>query len=234
MAKFTYFINLSTFKFFYLVFTTVVQVFLCKYILTIEAFSIWSRPVAHQFSDGFVMNKNSSVRVLFYRNKYNNKYNNLFVQGTCSKRAQSVLGIRGISTNSDSSLKNLDSKARIKNSNKHLSSPTPIIESPKSKKSILSRMWVGIKKGYAVSIYPPHIMELKNKIYIRILRVSGGLSILVIFAHVIQNIYILCLFGLIIVLHFIYILYSSYYIIKHIKYIITESDQLDVRNSPLD
>nr|WDS46423.1 hypothetical protein [Cyathus striatus] len=230
MAKFKDFIVFSFFKFFYLVFTTFVQVFLCMYIFTIEAVSIWSSPVAHQFSDGFVMNKNSSVRVLFYRNKYNN----LFVQGTCSKRAQSVLGIRGISTNSDSSLNNLESKARIKNSNKHLSSPTPIIESPKSKKSILSRMWVGIKKGYGVSIYPPHIMELKNKIYIRILRVSGGLSILLLFTHVIQNIYILCLFGLIIVLHLFYILYSSYYIIKHIKYIITESDQLDVRNSPLD
>jgi len=106
--------------------------------------------------------------------------------------------------------------------------------------NIMNRLLIGFKKGLSVPTLPDHIIVLQNNVFIRILRVLGGLSVILIVTHKLNFLgngilYIICL-SICTILTFmftIYLLYINYYRIKHM-YKVWKSDDLDVRNSPFD
>nr|AVR57734.1 hypothetical protein C0989_000030 [Termitomyces sp. T132]AVR57757.1 hypothetical protein C0989_000031 [Termitomyces sp. T132] len=95
----------------------------------------------------------------------------------------------------------------------------------------------GIHKGWTTPNLPAHILELQDKPLIRILRVLGGISILTLLGRArgllelnIYFVYIAMIVAFVFVLYNIYISYHrSCYIYK-----IINTDELEVRNSPLD
>ena len=44
--------------------------------------------------------------------------------------------------------------------------------------NLLTRFVVGVKKGLITPTLPAHILNLQNNVFIRLLRVIGGLSII--------------------------------------------------------
>ena len=102
-------------------------------------------------------------------------------------------------------------------------------------KSSFRSLLKGFKKAYQTPTLPAHIITLNNHIFIRIMRVLGGISFLTILSKSYLNYPIFVLF---IAMFFALILtcyhtYLTYHRIKHIKYLL-KSDKLEVRNSPLD
>jgi hypothetical protein len=105
------------------------------------------------------------------------------------------------------------------------------------KKNIFKRIYTGLKKGVLTPTLPANILRFQSNPIIRIFRVLGGLSILILlgqgkleYSLHIFIIYLLLFIGFLFVIYHIVI---SYYRIKNI-YKILNSDELDIKNSPLD
>ena len=103
------------------------------------------------------------------------------------------------------------------------------------KKTILNRIWTGLKLGWNTPILPQRVMNIHNHSFVRIFRVAGGISIITVLSN--KHLFLFLPFKFIVLflalLHFIYISYISitkiWYGFKLLK-----SDKLNVRNSPLD
>lgn len=52
-----------------------------------------------------------------------------------------------------------------------------------NKKKLIQRLFLGLKKGLLTPTLPNHIIQLNNNPFIRIFRVLGGISILLILTH---------------------------------------------------
>jgi hypothetical protein len=104
----------------------------------------------------------------------------------------------------------------------------------------LSRIYTGIKKGLFTPTLPDHLIRFNNKPIIRIFRVLSGISILLILTKMLYFLGDGLLYFFVLVFCTIFtILFSVYHIFltyHRIKYIIKvlKSDELDIRNSPLD
>jgi len=97
----------------------------------------------------------------------------------------------------------------------------------------LKRIFIGFKKGYQTPTLPDHIIKLQSHPTIRVFRVIGGLSFLLMISKSYYNIYFYYVIFFISIIFTIYQFYILYHRIKHaIK--IFKSDKLEVRNSPLD
>jgi hypothetical protein len=103
------------------------------------------------------------------------------------------------------------------------------------KKNFFKRLKIGISKGWNTPTLPQHLLTLQLHPLIRIFRVIGGISILLILTKRVNyfNSFVLYLVVLISIFYTFYILYISYYRLRHI-YKIMKSKDLEIRNSPLD
>ena len=103
------------------------------------------------------------------------------------------------------------------------------------KYKIFNRTIIGIKKGWNHPTLPENLLKLQLHPFIRIFRVLGGISILIILTKAYEkyNIFVLYISIILSILFFIYNTYLNYYRIKHIYSSIKKGD-LDVKNSPLD
>jgi len=103
------------------------------------------------------------------------------------------------------------------------------------KKNFFKRLKIGISKGWNTPTLPQHLLTLQLHPLIRIFRVIGGISILLILTKRVNyfNSFVLYLVVLISIFYTFYILYISYYRLRHI-YKIMRSKDLEIRNSPLD
>jgi hypothetical protein len=101
--------------------------------------------------------------------------------------------------------------------------------------NIIKRLAIGFKKGYLTPTLPSNIIKIQTYPIIRIFRFLGGISFLFILSknHLNYPSYIFYLSILFSFLFTIYHIIISYFRIKHIIYLL-KSDQLDVKNSPLD
>jgi hypothetical protein len=104
-------------------------------------------------------------------------------------------------------------------------------------KNIFYRILNGVKKGLSTPNLSPQMLNFQGKPLIRLLRVLGGLSILILLGvgkgYFELHGFFLYMVILIGILFFLYHLYISYHRIKYIKGKLQSSD-LDIRNSPLD
>lgn len=102
-------------------------------------------------------------------------------------------------------------------------------------KTILTRLLIGIKKGFLTPTLPAEILKFQSLLYIRILRFLGGISFLLILSkkYLHFNIYVLYICMFFALLFTIYHFIISYYRIKHIIKLL-RSDELNIRNSPID
>jgi len=108
------------------------------------------------------------------------------------------------------------------------------------KKTIFQRLVLGFKKGWSTPTLPNHIIKLQNNVFIRFLRVLGGISIILIITHRLEILgngilYNICLIICIVfsLIFSIYLLYVNYHRIKHM-YKILKNDEIEIRNSPFD
>src|SRR5260370_16237283 len=92
----------------------------------------------------------------------------------------------------------------------------------------------GIIKVYNTPTLPDHVIKFNNRIYVRVFRVIGGISLLSILSRIIFNYnrYIVYIVIFIIILFSFYHLTLMIYRIIHI-YKLLRSDKLDIRNSPI-
>lgn len=99
------------------------------------------------------------------------------------------------------------------------------------------RILKGVKKGLLTPTLSPKMLEFQAKPLIRLLRVIGGISMLLLLGagRGYFELHGFLLYGLFLtgLLFSIYHLYISYHRFKHIKFMI-KSGKLDIRNSPLD
>lgn len=104
------------------------------------------------------------------------------------------------------------------------------------KSNLLSRLILGINKGWEINTLPSHILQLQMHPLIRIFRVLGGISLLLVLSKKIfvYNLYILYIVFLITILYGIYITFINYHRYKHIYKILKDKKELEIRNSPLD
>ena len=102
-------------------------------------------------------------------------------------------------------------------------------------KNFFKRLLIGLSKGWNTPTLPQHLLTLQLHPLIRIFRVLGGISILLILTKRVNyfNSFVLYLVVLISIFYTFYVLYISYYRLKHI-YKIMKSKDLEIRNSPLD
>lgn len=110
----------------------------------------------------------------------------------------------------------------------------------KKNKNIFSRFYIGVKKGLFTPTLPNHIIQLNHNPIIRIFRVLGGISILLILTHRLNYLgegllyFSALVFCTVLALFFsLYLIFLTYYRIKHMIKVL-KSDDLDIRNSPLD
>jgi hypothetical protein len=115
-----------------------------------------------------------------------------------------------------------------------------IIKRGHKKKNIFQRIYIGIKKGILTPTLPDKILKLHNHPFIKIFRVIGGISVLLILTHSLEYLDkgLLYLISLWICLIFsitfsFYHIYISYFRINHIIFLL-KSDKLDIYNSPFD
>lgn len=108
------------------------------------------------------------------------------------------------------------------------------------KRTLYQRLFLGIKKGLLTPTLPEHIIALQNNVFIRLLRVLGGISLILTVTHRLDSLgdglfYIFCIYLCLIlnVMFSIYILYRNNHRIKHM-YKLLKSDALYVHNSPYD
>lgn len=108
----------------------------------------------------------------------------------------------------------------------------PIKLNNHSKKFFLYHLYIGIKKGFLTPTLPDNILKFQENPIIRIFRVLGGLSILLLLSNDKFNfhLYFLLLFLLIGILFLIYHIIISYYRIKHIIKML-KSDELKIKKS---
>jgi hypothetical protein len=107
-------------------------------------------------------------------------------------------------------------------------------------KNLLSRFFIGAKKGIGTPTLPNHIIMINNNPIARIFRVMGGISILLILTHKLDYLgdgllyfSALALCTALAWLFCLYLLFLTHHRFKHMLKVL-KSDQLDVRNSPLD
>jgi len=102
-------------------------------------------------------------------------------------------------------------------------------------KSLLKRFIIGASKGVYTSTLPDKILIFNQKPLVRIFRVLGGLSYLILLGknYIKVSLIIKEIAFFIALLFLIYHLILTFYRIKHISYLL-KSDELDIRNSPLD
>lgn len=98
-------------------------------------------------------------------------------------------------------------------------------------KSLLKRLSIGIKKGWNTPTLPTDKLQLQLHPLIRILRVSGGLSVIIILGKTpFQVPFFIILIAMFIASIFLtYMLYMSYHRIKHIKFLI-KTGKLNIEN----
>lgn len=91
---------------------------------------------------------------------------------------------------------------------------------------------LGLKRGWETPTLPDHLLTLEKQPHIRLLRVIGGICILLNITKQINNIWMLYLSLLICI---IYLIYSIYITQNRIRYIykLLKSDKLYIRNSPI-
>jgi hypothetical protein len=100
------------------------------------------------------------------------------------------------------------------------------------KKTILQRIWNGIKLGYNDPMLPKHVHEFNINIYVIIFKWIGNISVILIMGGFKKN---SRFFYIIIFLSFIYIIYRivlGFYIIKHLIFKI-KSGELIIQNSSI-
>ena len=102
-------------------------------------------------------------------------------------------------------------------------------------KTILSRIWVGVKLGWNTPNLPPKVIEFQAHPLIRIFRVLGGVSTVLILTKksLIFPAFFLYIFFLLSLAFFIYHTIISYFRMTYM-YKTIQSDKLDVKNSPVD
>ena len=102
-------------------------------------------------------------------------------------------------------------------------------------KSTIKSLLKGFKKAYEIPTLPDNIIKLTMHPTIRIFRVIGGLSFLIMISKTHLN-YPNYVFYLVIIISIFFTLYHFYLSYHRIKYFIKimKSDKLEVRNSPLD
>jgi hypothetical protein len=107
-------------------------------------------------------------------------------------------------------------------------------------KTIFQRLILGLKKGWTTPTLPNHIINLQNKVFIRVLKSLGGISIIFIITHRLELLgngllYKICLIICIVfsLIFIIYLLYINYYRINHM-YKVLKNNDLDICNSPFD
>jgi hypothetical protein len=105
----------------------------------------------------------------------------------------------------------------------------------KDKRTILQRIWLGLKVGWTTPNLPDKIIKFQAHPLIRILRVLGGISTVLVLTKksLLFPSFFLYIFLLLTLVFFIYHTVIAYYRITYM-YKIIKSDKLDVRNSPLD
>ena len=103
------------------------------------------------------------------------------------------------------------------------------------KKSILKRLWVGVKLGWTTPTLPPNIIKFQIHPLIRILRVLGGISTVLVLTKksLLFPSFFLYVFLLLSLSFFIYHTVISYFRLVYM-YKTLRSDKLDVKNSPVD
>lgn len=115
---------------------------------------------------------------------------------------------------------------------------TPFLIKPegKNKKTLVNRVWFGIKTGWQIEVLPNHITKLENNFYIRIFKFIGGFCVFLIISGTASSLGNLILFYIISFVSFIFIIYRlviSFYAIKQWLHNL-RSGKFIVRNSPLD
>ena len=106
----------------------------------------------------------------------------------------------------------------------------------KTIKNLFKRFLIGSKKGLFTSTLPANIINIQQHVFCRILRVLGGISLLIIFSNKLPTLFSGSLYYtslyislLLSILFFIYHLFISYHKIKHI-YKLLNSDKLNIHN----
>lgn len=102
------------------------------------------------------------------------------------------------------------------------------------KKSVLSRIWLGVKKGYNIDIVPDHVVALKKHPLIRVLRIFGGISTILLVSQKVENLKVSIVLAIIAFLFLCYQMYIIYHVITHLYYLMTKTDKLTIKNSPMD
>ena len=107
--------------------------------------------------------------------------------------------------------------------------------STKKDKTILSRIWTGLKLGWNTPTLPQNIIDFQMNPLIRILRVLGGISTLYLLSNKSSNYNVFFLY-LAIFFSVTFFIYNSYISVHRVRFMYRtlKSDKLDIRNSPLD
>lgn len=104
-------------------------------------------------------------------------------------------------------------------------------------KIVIKSLVKGIKKGWVTPTLPDYITKFHNKAIVRVFRFLGGLSVIITLGKVNFSfnvpIYIFYISFVITILFFVYMLSINIIRLIHIIKIL-RSDELDIRNSPLD
>ena len=102
-------------------------------------------------------------------------------------------------------------------------------------KNLFNRALIGLKQGWAVNTLPPHILLLQKNVYIRIFRIIGGLSLLLVLSYKILlfNIYFIIIIYIFTFFYGLYNFYLTFQRFKHMYKVIKNKKELEVRNSPL-
>ena len=98
-------------------------------------------------------------------------------------------------------------------------------------KNIVTRLAIGLKKGYNTPTLPENILKIQQHPLIRILRVLGGLSFLFLLSknHLNFHISFLYIAMLFMLLFTIYHIIISYYRLRHVRKLL-KSGELDIIN----
>lgn len=103
------------------------------------------------------------------------------------------------------------------------------------KKSVFSRIIFGVKAGWKLEILPPHIIRLNKTIYIKILKLFGPLSIIMMLSGFTSQFGKL-IYYFIFIISLIYIIYRyviAFYAIKQWFHYLRNGEFI-VKNSPAD
>lgn len=105
----------------------------------------------------------------------------------------------------------------------------------KNRKNLLGRFLIGAHKGWELKTLPQEILDFQLNPVIRIIRFLGGLSLLAILgrSYITLSGYFLYIALFFTFVFMVYHIYISYHRIKHI-YKLINSEEVEIRNSPLD